>query len=266
MRVDGDARRRPAPTTWPPSRDRHHRAHRGAERAGVLLGEEPPVGRGAEVADERLADLGRVGVGVAGPVQRHHHHEVHAGVARAPASAYGCRCAVGSVRPTRAGHGGGVGDGLRRPRRPASRGAVRARRGGRRTPRAPSATTTRTSTTSTWSTSTWRATELSRSRVGACRALCRTPGVGRDRARRARVNSTNRTVTARHMGAHDGGHGPGLTHPAARPGGTMSTTATPATPRQPRRGPHPLPLHRGDRRRRPRHRGRAAVPRLRRAS
>ena len=64
-----------------PGEHRHHRAHRAAQRAGVLLGERPARRRRAEVADERLADLGRVGVRVAGAVQPHHHHEVGAGVA-----------------------------------------------------------------------------------------------------------------------------------------------------------------------------------------
>jgi hypothetical protein len=59
----------------------HHGTHRQPERADVLLGEGLAPGGTTEVADEPLADLLGIGVGVAGAVGVHDHDEVRAGVA-----------------------------------------------------------------------------------------------------------------------------------------------------------------------------------------
>ena len=97
-------------TTLPPSVTGTTARIDGPERAGVLLGEVPALRGAAEVAHERLAQLGRVGVGVAGPVERHHHDEVDVGVG---AHLLGVRLEAGArVRLAQpVADGGGVGDG-----------------------------------------------------------------------------------------------------------------------------------------------------------
>ena len=87
-------------TTVPSTKTGTTEAHRGAERPGVLLGEDPALRRGAQVADELLPDLRRVGVGEAGAVERHDDDEVDVGVA-ADVSANGCNAADGSASSTR---------------------------------------------------------------------------------------------------------------------------------------------------------------------
>jgi hypothetical protein len=70
-----------------------------------------PLGRRPDVADELLADVGRIRVAVADPVHRHDDDEVHVRVAVDPvregldgrAGVVGCECR---------GDRGGVGDGL----------------------------------------------------------------------------------------------------------------------------------------------------------
>ena len=91
--------------------DRYHRADRRAERPGVLLGEDLAVGRATEVADELSADLTRIGVGVAGAVQVHHHDEVGVGVA-AYLLGPGLEGRRRVLAAQRRADGGGVGDGL----------------------------------------------------------------------------------------------------------------------------------------------------------
>ena len=119
--------------------DRDHGAHRRPERAGVLLGEDLALGRVAEVADERLADLVGVRVRVAGAVQAHDHDEVDVGVDARPARRTAAASRVGSGDTHGRPHGGGVGHRLGdRDRAVASR--ARGRRGGRRTPPARSPT------------------------------------------------------------------------------------------------------------------------------
>ena len=51
-----------------------------AQAPGIRLEHHPTGERGIDVADERLADQARRGVGVAGPVGVHHDDEVGAGV------------------------------------------------------------------------------------------------------------------------------------------------------------------------------------------
>ena len=158
----------------------------------------------------------------------------------------------GRASPSAVDDGGGVGDGLRDRHGPVA-WRWRGRCGGRRTPRAPSATTHEDHA---------RPAPAARApggrpRAPACRPLrmaghCAAPG----RARRVAVNSTNTTVTAVTRTPTMAGTEPGRPRPAARPGGTDDARPPhPDAPRQQRRDePHPLPLRRGDRRGRPRHR------------
>ena len=181
---------------------RHHRPHRRTERARVLLGEVPPLGCAAEVADELLAQLLRVGVGVAGPVQRHHHDEVDVGVgphllgvrlqagarvrlAQTVADRRGVGHREGDRERLVAGGGAGVPPGVvrreaerhedqdERPRGPGGRASA-----GRPSPR-----------------------------TCACRALCPTAGPDALRSTVRELNEQN--SDRRHMRPDDGGTDPG---------------------------------------------------------
>ncbi len=125
----------------------HDGPHRGTEGAGVLLGEDPALGRAADVADELLADLRRVGVAVADPVQRHHGRRSRRPRRGAPARRRAEIALVGSCVVERLGDGGGVGDRPGHGHRAVGRRSL-GRRGGRRTPPATTEATTSTSTTS----------------------------------------------------------------------------------------------------------------------
>ena len=191
-----------------------------------------PSGRVAEVADELLADLGRVGVGVAGAVELHHHDEVDVGVAPHLLGVRLQHARSGRRSSTRR-------DARWGSRRPARATATRARS---RRPRA----SRRAS---------YAASAIDGDDQRARRRPAAAASAARPRTRVARhMRGLCRTGTCtREHNDHNGDRGshalagcvaPG-DHPARSLGGTMSDQSAKSAPRtRTAAQPHPLPLHR----------------------
>ena len=171
-----------------------------------------PSRRAAEVADERLPDLAGVGVGVAGPVQRHHDHEVDAGVARGPArrtaGARARRVGVAERRDARWGS--------RRPPRPRPpRGRSRSSRASRR---ASYAARPSEADDEDEHDQHLQQQDLARHRrLPSGADAAHAAHCAARRGWRAPTNSTNTTVTGVTSRRHDGRDEPGAS--PARPGG-----------------------------------------------